>query len=602
MIFTTYNSGHLMAFLVVSGILISMPAFTQGPLWKESPLEGTLVSRFIVAPTEVKWKSHAVPYINNEQHLLEPPIGQAVLGSNASYFSMKSDGKSNPSVLLDFGRELHGAIQLVSGQPKDKRPVRVRVVLGESVSEAMSEITEENGATNDHAMRDFELEIPWLGWIETGNSGFRFARIELLDRDRALVLKEINAVLVVQDVPWLGSFHSDDELLNQIWDVGAYTVFLNMQDYVWDGIKRDRLVWIGDLHPEVASIHAVFGHNEAVPRSLDLLKKQTPLPGWMNGISSYSLWWVILHRDMYIQHGDLEYLKEQEDYLAELTRQIASNIENGIERLDGWRFLDWPSNGDSLATHAGLQALSLRALISAREMFEALGNQEMTKFTNNVIREMQDYSHQEIASKQAAALLSLVGLMDQQKAADIIQKDGVHRFSTFYGYYMLQALAGAGRYTEAMESIKTYWGAMLQLGATTFWEDFNIQWMENAAPIDNFVPEGKIDVHATYGNFSYKKLRHSLCHGWASGPTAWMSQHVLGVQPAKPGSLTLRISPNLGHLTKVEGSYPLPDGRKLIISHEKSDSGEIHSLIQVPKGFKIEVDKSRVRKYKIRKI
>lgn len=602
MIFTAYRFGLLMAGFLVYGIISTIPALAQGPLWQESSLEGTLVSRFLVAPTEVKWKSHPVPYINNEQYLFKPPIGQAVLGSNASYFSMKGDGQSNPSILLDFGRELHGAIQLVSGQPKDKRPVRVRVVLGESVTEAMSEITEENGATNDHAMRDFVLEIPWLGWIETGNSGFRFARIELLDHDRELVLNEINAIMVVQDVPWLGSFHSDDALLNQIWEVGAYTVFLNMQDYVWDGIKRDRLVWIGDLHPEVASIHSVFGYNEAVSRSLDLLKKQTPLPGWMNGISSYSLWWVILHRDMYLQHGNLGYLKEQEDYLSTLTRQIAARIENGVERLDGWRFLDWPSNGDSLATHAGLQALCLKALVSAREMFEAMGNQDMMRFTDSVVAEMQAYSHQEISSKQAAALLSMVGLMDQQIAADIIQQDGVHRFSTFYGYYMLEALAGAGRYIEAMESIKTYWGAMLQLGATTFWEDFNIEWMANAAPIDDFVPEGKIDVHATYGNFSYKKLRHSLCHGWASGPTAWMSQHVLGVQPAEPGSLTLRISPNLGHLTKVEGSYPLPGGRKVLISHKKTDSGEVHSLIQVPKGFKVQVDKSRVSKYKIRRI
>lgn len=192
-----------------------------------------------------------------------------------------------------------------------------------------------------------------------------------------------------------------------------------------------------------------------------------------------------------MQHGNLGYLKEQEDYLSKLTRQIAARIENGVERLDGWRFLDWPSNGDSLATHVGLQALCLKALVSASEMFEAMGNQDMMRFTDSVVAEMQAYSHKEISSKQAAALLSLVGLMDQQKAADIIQQDGVHRFSTFYGYYMLEALAGAGRYTEAMESIKIYWGAMLQLGATTFWEDFNIEWMENAAPIDDFVPEGK---------------------------------------------------------------------------------------------------------------
>ena len=61
-------------------------------------------------------------------------------------------------------------------------------------------------------------------------------------------------MLVYLDVPYLGSFHCSDALLERIWDVAAYTVHLNMQQYIWDGIKRDRLVWMGDLHPEIASI------------------------------------------------------------------------------------------------------------------------------------------------------------------------------------------------------------------------------------------------------------------------------------------------------------------------------------------------------------
>lgn len=32
---------------------------------------------------------------------------------------------------------------------------------------------------------------------------------------------------------------------------------------------------------------------------------------------------------------------------------------------------------------------------------------------------------------------------------------------------------------------------MLDLGATTFWEDFNLDWIPNAAPIDEPVPAGK---------------------------------------------------------------------------------------------------------------
>ena len=83
------------------------------------------------------------------------------------------------------------------------------------------------------------------------------------------LISQVRAVLQLRDVPQIGAFRCDDERLNRIWQVGAYTVQLNMQEYLWDGIKRDRLVWIGDMHPEVSTINAVFGFNDVVPASLD---------------------------------------------------------------------------------------------------------------------------------------------------------------------------------------------------------------------------------------------------------------------------------------------------------------------------------------------
>lgn len=82
---------------------------------------------------------------------------------------------------------------------------------------------------------------------------------------------------------------------------------------------------------------------------------------------------------------------------------------------------------------------------------------------------------------------------------------------------------------------------MLKLGATTFWEDFDISWTENAAGIDEIVPEGKTDIHGDFGKHCYKQFRHSLCHGWASGPTAFLSQKVLGIEILEPGCKKVRI-------------------------------------------------------------
>jgi hypothetical protein len=151
---------------------------------------------------------------------------------------------------------------------------------------------------------------------------------------------------------------------------------------------------------------------------------------------------------------------------------------------------------------------------------------------------------------------------------------------------MLLAMAKANNIDGALNIIREYWGGMLALGATTFWEDFNIDWMENAGRIDELPQEGKVDVHATYGDYCYIGLRHSLCHGWASGPTAWMSENILGVKIIEPGCKVVKIEPNLGDLTWAEGTYPTPFG-EIKIRHDKLDNGKVESKITGPKEVKI---------------
>ncbi|MCP4314278.1 MAG: alpha-L-rhamnosidase, partial [Bacteroidetes bacterium] len=175
-------------------------------------------------------------------------------------------------------------------------------------------------------------------------------------------------------------------------------------------------------------------------------------------------------------------------------------------------------------------------------------------------------------------------LVDHQEINQyLLAADPLSGISTFYGYYVLQARAMAGDYLGAMEVIRKYWGAMLDLGATTFWEDFNLEWAENAGRIDELPRKGKTDIHADCGDYCYVGLRHSLCHGWASGPTAWLSEHVLGIQVVEPGCSLVRISPQLGDLDWVEGSYPTPHG-PIQVRHEKQSDGTIRSKISLPEG------------------
>lgn len=558
----------------------------QDPEFQSRSTLDPRVRRYVM-PTRILWQTEGPQCgVDNAQALLEDRSDQITLGAHAPCV-LKNQGKA-PGLLLDFGRELHGGLQImVWGAGARKRTARLRVRFGESAAEAMSDLGGDKNATNDHAVRDLVTDVSFLSMHEVGMTGFRFVRLDLVDENSSVELKSVRAIFVYRDLEYRGAFRCSDERLNRIWSTGAYTVHLNMQDYLWDGIKRDRLVWLGDMHPEVSTIRAVFGDTPIVPASLDLIRDETPLPGWMNGIPSYSLWWILIHRNWYAHHARVEYLNEQKDYLTQLLAQVLRCVNSeGVEHMPETRFLDWPTSGNAPAIHAGLQSLMIMALEAGAVLTSVLGDKALCDRCLSGAALMRRHIPDPSGSKQAGALMVLAGLSNPMEMnRELLSVDGARRLSTFYGYYVLQARAKAGDVQGCLDNIREYWGAMLDLGATSFWEDFNLDWMENAGRIDELVPEGKRDVHGDYGDYCYKGYRHSLCHGWASGPTAWMSEHVLGFKVLEPGCAQVAVRPVLGDLEWAEGAFPTPQG-PIRVRHVRNKD-RIESEIDAPSGVRI---------------
>lgn len=563
----------LIAFIALIPMAKALPPTLEGVAVK-SPL-----TNFVIQPERIVWKSEKG--VSNDQGLLQPHSGQAVLKEPKPPLVLEPGA----ALVIDFGVEITGSIEIFTTLAKSKNMPSLRVRFGESVAETMAEIGE-RGAQNDHALRDMTVKIPWLGKTTLGPSGFRFVRIDNVDKQISAELSHIQAILTIRDIPYIGSFKSSDDRLNKIWETGAYTVHLNMQEYLWDGIKRDRLVWLGDMHPEVSVISSVFGYNEVVPKSLDLIRDVTPVKDWMNGISSYSMWWIIIHEDWYMQNGNLEYLKEQQPYMTALLKRLATYVgEDGKENLDGQRFLDWPTADNPVAVHEGLQAMMTLTMESGARIATIYGDLETAKLCANNASKLRGHTPESSGRKSPAALLSLAGLRDSTDVSDnVLKKDGPKDLSTFYGFYVLNALAKTGDIGTGIDFISQYWGGMLDIGATTFWEDFDLSWLENASRIDEVVPEEKKDIHGDYGAYCYVGFRHSFAHGWAGGPTAWLSKNVLGITPIAPGCAKVKITPNLGDLKWVEGTYPTPKG-PIKVRHEKQPDGSIKSNIVLPEGI-----------------
>lgn len=525
----------------------------------------------------------------NSETLLRDLPSQAIRGGEPERAVLNKGGY----ILFDFGAEIAGGITVTvrylkeDGAEERKTPnPTIRAVFGESVAEAMGRCGEKN-FVNDHSMRDVTREYGFMSTFRIGQTGFRFAKLETLDT--GVEILSVKGAFEYRDIPYIGEFHCSDKRLEDIWNVGAYTVHLNMQDYLWDGVKRDRMVWIGDMHPEMLTVLSVFGGNGCVTKSMDLVKDITPYTEWMNGHLSYSMWWVSLQRDWFFHTGDMAYLEKNKDYLFNLLERTVLLIdESGGFKYNSRMFLDWSSENTPYAETGVISTVAL-ALKNGAELARILGNEALAEKCINAFGRIDRSKLEYQGNKQVAALVAVSGLETAEMInKNVLSKEPLCGLSTFLGGYVLKARAEAGDITGALDVIRKYWGAMLDLGATAFWEDFDLNWIENATRIDEPVPEGKKDIHGDNGRFCYKQFRHSLCHGWASSPTWFLSEYVLGVRVMEPGCRKLLIKPCLADLDYAKGKYPTPFGA-VTIEHIKDNEGKIKTNVIAPEGVETEI-------------
>ena len=97
--------------------------------------------------------------------------------------------------------------------------------------------------------------------------------------------KAIVAATEIDSREQIGAFECDDPLLNGIWNTAAYTLRLCIQNgFLWDGIKRDRLVWVGDLYPMIRAAYCLYGDLPEIRNSLSFAQKEGIPPKWINNI------------------------------------------------------------------------------------------------------------------------------------------------------------------------------------------------------------------------------------------------------------------------------------------------------------------------------
>lgn len=459
--------------------------------------------------------------------------------------------------LVDFGKETFGFIKLHKLKGKGK----ITVYYGESREEALDTAHTEtfDKVYIDQKEGDFVFEL---------SKAFRYVNI-FTDPD--VHFEKVSMLYEYADLEDKGSFRCNDEEVNQIYEVAKYTFHLSTREFFIDGIKRDRWIWSGDAYQSYLMNYYLTNDNETVKRTILALRGKDPITSHINTIMDYTLYWFLSIYDYYLYSGDVSFVRNNYDRMKSLMHFVLGrrNKDGLLEGLPGdWVFIDWAEGLSKEGAVSFEQLLFARSLETMALVADIVGQQEdaqqYAKLAGDVRNKLFDiyWSQQKKAFVHSfvkgspthhvtryANMFAIFFdyLSDEQKSFvkdSVLLNKRVPPITTPYmRFYELEALCALGEQSYVTQEMKSYWGGMLKLGATSFWEEYNPQ-------------KSGADHYAMYG----RKYGKSLCHAWGASPLYLLGKYYLGVKPTSPGYATYTIEPALGGLKWVEGKVPTPNG------------------------------------------
>ena len=489
--------------------------------------------------------------------------------------------KGKGVIIFDFGQEYYGGLRIVLGGCEMRPNVpNISIRFGESLSECCTPMGEKN-ASNDHSTRDMTVYMSSNSDMEWGNTGYRYVRIEFIE-DGIYRINNVFGTFIHGAYPD-AVYETDDETVNKILKMVTRTVFLNAQNYIWDGIKRDQHVWVGDLFPEVLGYLYLYKDRKVVRDTLDFVLDTAGFPCWMNGIPSYNVWFLLVV-DAYCRLTG-----EKNERYAEAVYQILQQLDGCIQGgelhperagLSYWcaAFFDWPTfehedgrRGVHYLLRYALKAVQRQPLCGAKA-------RELARKISEKLGPLAG----EATFKSVAALKLLCGEADEGRVA-FLKADGAAGYSSFLSYLISRALVEHGEMQAAFDNLKEYYGGMVAMGATTCWESFDVAWMKNACKITELPREGKEDVHGDRGADCYLGFRHSLCHGWSCGFLPFFVENVVGFHYMDEQCTKVAFTPSLCGLKYVRASIPTPKG--MVEVEHKLVNGRVETSCRMPEGL-----------------
>ncbi len=476
-------------------------------------------------------------------------------------FAPVSKRSTQGGVLYDFGRESFGKVVLENVNPSR---CSIFISLGETEEEAMD-------TTESVVVLNADIEN---GAYISDSCALRYAFVPYTEASY-----DISLDFEYLDIPDAASFKCNDELINKLWDICAYTLHLNMREAFFDGIKRDRWVWSGDAYQSYFVNYYLTRDRDTVKRTIRMLRGRDPITQHINTIVDYSFYWICSIWDYY-------YFTKDKDFVVEMYPDMLSMMKFIEERLDkdgmyttrsgDWVFIDWSTFDSKEGPLCAEQMLLSRAYSSMASCAELLSDhttlshcKERAEYVKRRINELywddgkgafvDDYtSGRRNVTRHANIFALLYDLTDEGRKKSIIEsviynKEVTPITTPYFEYYELDAMCTIGDFKYVTDMLSSYWGGMLKLGATSIWEEFD-------------PTKSGCEHYSMYGD----KYGKSLCHAWGASPIYLLGKYALGVRPTSAGYDTFDVIPNLMGFESISGKVPVLDG-EVSVSMDKNE-------------------------------
>lgn len=490
-------------------------------------------------------------------------------------------GDRGVAIILDFGREVFGNVEVgIAGSGTGC----IDLGYGEALLEGHVKPNIGDTRYTDRIL----LKKGKLAWQSFEPRAFRFLQIEFRRCSKPVVIDHIRVNQTTYPVEQTGRFECSDRLLNDIWDAGALTAQLCMEDTFIDCPWRERAQWWGDARVLSRSAYYAFDDTRLLAQGLRQIASSQGKDGSLLGLypsgedmptPDFALLWVFSILDYFGFEDDPELVRELYPAVEALLEWFAryENNDGMLENVPGTLLIDRAElerKGELTSLNClYYQALRVAsALASISDNLEAgqayLDKADRLKVVINKFMYIPrrglyaegrvDGKLVEKFSRQTNTFAALFDIADQY------QKSGIFRVlsngslpevaTPYFGSYYLEALYSIDAHDRALDYIRRKWGEMIKADSMTLWERFS--------------QEG------------------ALCHGSATCPTRDLIAEYVGIKPVL-GVHRFSVTPHIAGLKWARGVINTNNGPLTVEWREMRNRLDID--VTVPEGIKVDV-------------